>query len=128
MEHSDWLSFSRDFTVWTITMEMARFRFRFRETQVGRNTKGFFKSGIGFFFSSQQYNYSKRYLVLHVKGYRSKLTDGRRRLRTFTKRRSVRSLKQTMPYRWCTTAGGRTKGADERSSVFVHQHGGDDVT
>ena len=27
-----------------------------------------------------------------------------------------------------TNAGGRTKGADERSIVFVHQHGGDDVT
>ena len=28
----------------------------------------------------------------------------------------------------CTTSGGRTKEADERSFVFVHQHGGDDVT
>ena len=28
----------------------------------------------------------------------------------------------------CTIAGGRTKGANERSLVFVHQHGGDDVT
>ena len=29
----------------------------------------------------------------------------------------------------CTIAGGRTKGAnDERSFVFVHQHGGNDVT
>ena len=28
----------------------------------------------------------------------------------------------------CTIAGGRTKGADERSFVFVHQQGGDDVT
>ena len=28
----------------------------------------------------------------------------------------------------CTNAGGRTKGANERSIVFVHQHGGDDVT
>ena len=27
-----------------------------------------------------------------------------------------------------TNAGGRTKGANERSIVFVHQHGGDDVT
>ena len=26
-----------------------------------------------------------------------------------------------------TNAGGRTKGANERSIVFVHQHGGDDV-
>ena len=27
----------------------------------------------------------------------------------------------------CTIAGGRTKGAnDERSFVFVHQHGGND--
>ena len=25
-------------------------------------------------------------------------------------------------------AGGRTKGANDRSFVFVHQHGGDDVT
>ena len=25
-------------------------------------------------------------------------------------------------------AGGRTKGANERSIVFVHQHGGDGVT
>ena len=28
----------------------------------------------------------------------------------------------------CTIAGGRTKGANERSFVFVHQYGGDDVT
>ena len=28
----------------------------------------------------------------------------------------------------CTTSGGRTKEANERSFVFVHQHGGDDVT
>ena len=28
----------------------------------------------------------------------------------------------------CTTAGGRTKGANGRSFVFVNQHGGDDVT
>ena len=27
----------------------------------------------------------------------------------------------------CTIAGGRRNGADERSFVFVHQHGGDDV-
>ena len=27
-----------------------------------------------------------------------------------------------------TIAGGRTKGANDRSFVFVHQHGGDDVT
>ena len=26
------------------------------------------------------------------------------------------------------TSGGRTKEANERSFVFVHQHGGDDVT
>ena len=28
----------------------------------------------------------------------------------------------------CTTSGERTKEANERSFVFVHQHGGDDVT
>ena len=28
----------------------------------------------------------------------------------------------------CTTSGGRTKEANERSFVFVHQHGDDDVT
>ena len=28
----------------------------------------------------------------------------------------------------CTIAGGRTKGANEKSFVFVHQHGGHDVT
>ena len=28
----------------------------------------------------------------------------------------------------CTIAGGRTKGAKEKSFVFVHQHGGYDVT
>ena len=27
-----------------------------------------------------------------------------------------------------TNAGGRQKGANERSIVYVHQHGGDDVT
>ena len=27
----------------------------------------------------------------------------------------------------CTIAGEQTKGANERSFVFVHQHGGDDV-
>ena len=48
--------------------------------------------------SSQQYNYSRQDLVLHVKGYRSKFADGRRILQIFTKRRSVRSFKETMPY------------------------------
>ena len=47
-------------------------------------------------FSSQQCNYSHQNLVLHVKG--SKFADGRQRLQTLTKRRSVRSLKVTMPY------------------------------
>ena len=47
-------------------------------------------------FSSQQYNYRKRNIVLHVKGYHSKFADRRRRLRTFTSG-SVRSLKETMP-------------------------------
>ena len=28
----------------------------------------------------------------------------------------------------CTNAGGRTKGASEKSIVLVHQHGRDDVT
>ena len=28
----------------------------------------------------------------------------------------------------CTISGGRTKGANEKSFVFVHQHGGHDVT
>ena len=28
----------------------------------------------------------------------------------------------------CTIDGGRIKGANERSFLFVHQHGGDDVT
>ena len=28
----------------------------------------------------------------------------------------------------CTIAGGRKKGAKEKSFVFVHQHGGYDVT
>ena len=28
----------------------------------------------------------------------------------------------------CTNAGGRTKGANEKSIVLVHQHGRDDVT
>ena len=28
----------------------------------------------------------------------------------------------------CTTSGGRRKEANERSFVFVHQYGGDDVT
>ena len=65
-----------------------------REIQVERNTK----SGIIFFITTVQLIQSKRNLVLNVKGYRSKLTDGRRRLRTFTKRRSVRSLKETIPY------------------------------
>ena len=32
----------------------------------------------------------------------------------------------TMPR--CSIAGGRKKGDNERSFVFVHQHGGDDVT
>ena len=27
----------------------------------------------------------------------------------------------------CTIDGGQTKGADEKSFVFVHQHGGYDV-
>ena len=50
-------------------------------------------------FSSQQSYYSKRNLAVNVKDYcSSKFADGRRRLRTFTKRRSVRSVKETMPY------------------------------
>ena len=46
------------------------------------------------------YNCSKWNLVLHVtKGYRAKFADGRRRLiRTFTKRKNVRLLKETMLY------------------------------
>ena len=60
-------------------------------------TKRVFKKR-NFIFSSQQNNYSKRNLVLYVKGYRSKFAEGRRRLRTFTKRRSVRSLKEMTPY------------------------------
>ena len=28
----------------------------------------------------------------------------------------------------CTNAGGRKKGANEKSIVLVHQHGRDDVT
>ena len=28
----------------------------------------------------------------------------------------------------CTIVGGRTKGANKESFVFVHQHGGYDVT
>ena len=28
----------------------------------------------------------------------------------------------------CTNAGGQTKAANEKSIVFVHQHGRDDVT
>ena len=31
----------------------------------------------------------------------------------------------TMPQ--CAIAGGRTKGANKKSFVFVHQHGGNDV-
>ena len=42
-----------------------------REIQVKRNIEEFLKTGIRF-FSSQQCNYSKRDLVLHVKGYHSK--------------------------------------------------------
>ena len=38
------------------------------------------------------------------------------------------SLETQMTMVKCTNAGGRTKGANERSIVFVHQHGGDDVT
>ena len=38
------------------------------------------------YFPSQQYN------------YRSKFVDGRRKLQKFTERRSVRLLKETMPY------------------------------
>ena len=28
----------------------------------------------------------------------------------------------------CTNAGGRTKGANEKAIVLVHQHGRDDIT
>ena len=38
------------------------------------------------------------------------------------------SLETRITILQCTIAGGRTKGANERSFVFVHQHGGDDVT
>ena len=38
------------------------------------------------------------------------------------------SLETQIPMLQCTIAGGRTKGANERSFVFVHQHGDDDVT
>ena len=84
------LVFGRDFTVRSITMETVRFspgKFKLSETQKVFN-----------FLILQQYNNGKRNLVLHVKGYRSKFADGRRRLRAYTKRRSVRSLKETMSY------------------------------
>ena len=38
------------------------------------------------------------------------------------------SLKTQITMLQCTIAGGRTKGTNERSFVFVHQHGGDDGT
>ena len=60
-----------------------RFRgifFPSREIQIEQNTKSFFKKR-NLIFSSQQYNYSKRILLLHVKGYVSKFADGRRMLR-----------------------------------------------
>ena len=38
------------------------------------------------------------------------------------------SLGTEMTMLQCTIAGGRTKGANEKSFVFVHQHGGYDVT
>ena len=43
-------------------------------------------------------------------------------------KKDSQSLETQMTMVKCTNAGGRTKGANERSIVFVHQHGGDDVT
>ena len=48
-------------------------------------------------FKKRNLIFSLAEFSLHVKGYRSKFADGGRRLRTFTKR-SVRSLKEKMPY------------------------------
>ena len=79
-------------------METIRFCFFSfsREIQVERNTKSFKKEEFIFFITTV--HYSKWNLVLHVKSYGSKFSDGRRKLRTFTKQRSVRSLKEMMPY------------------------------
>ena len=89
MELSDWLVFGWDFTVWTITMKMVRFVFFVfpRKFMLSEAQKVFKKRNL--ILSSQQYNYSKQNLVLRLKGYFSKVIDGRRRLRTVTKWRSV---------------------------------------
>ena len=110
MEHLDWLVFNRNFTLRTIT------------------------HGNSILFSSQQYSYSKQNLVLYVKYYRSKFADERRRLRTFTKRRSVQSLKErAMPYnltclvpflgilaldRFCTDLAALSPYSHDRGPIF----------
>ena len=51
MEHSDWLVFGWDFTVWIITMEMVPFCIfpLSQEIQVQGNTKSFKKASFNFF-------------------------------------------------------------------------------
>ena len=68
----------------------------------------------------KQYNYSKRNLVLHLKRYHSRFADGRRRLRTFTKRRSVRSLKETMLYNKQLTNGGSKTQVTFHRYIYTH--------
>ena len=70
-------------------------KFKLSETQ-----KSFKKAEFNIFITAVRYcNYhSKWNLVLHVKHFRSKFTDGKQRLQRFTKRRSVLSLKEMMPY------------------------------
>ena len=83
-------SFRSVFYSTAITMEMTS-----REIQAERNTGVLKKAEFNLFTTVQ--SSGKRNLVLRVKGYRSKFADGKRRLRTFTKRRSDRSRKETMP-------------------------------
>ena len=68
-----------------------------REIQVERNTKSFKKCKL-LLFDKNSIIIASGISVLHVKGYRSKFADGRRRLRNIQQQRSVRSPKETMPY------------------------------
>ena len=84
-------------------METARFRIflSLGKFKLSKTQKVFLKvlKKWNLFCSPQHYNYGKRNLKnVNVKGYRSKFAYGKGRLRTFTKRRSVRSLKETITY------------------------------
>ena len=59
-----------------------------------------------------------------------KVKSNKFKLKLFKREKGVcsSSLETQITMLQCTIAGGRTKEANERSFVFFHQHGRDDLT